>query len=53
MENGIIFNRGVKPGVITKRSLRPHFTRLHITFQNKIDVRGDFEVNGFTANKFD
>src|SRR5438093_3627363 len=53
MENGIIFNRGVKPGVIAKRSLRPHFSRLHITFENEIDVCGHFELNGFTANKLD
>ena len=53
MENRIIFDRGVKAGVIAKRSFRPHLAGLHITFQNKIDVRRNFEVDRFAANKLD
>ena len=53
MENRIIFDRGVKAGVIAKRALRPHLAGLNITFQNKIDVRRHIEIDRFAANEFD
>jgi hypothetical protein len=53
MENRVIFDRGVKAGVIAKWALRPHLTGLNITFQNKIDVRRYIDIDRSTANEFD
>ena len=53
MENWVIFDRGVKAGVIAKWAFRAHLTRLDITFQNKIDIRRDIDINRFAANELD
>jgi hypothetical protein len=39
--------------MIAKRPFRAHVTWLHIPFQNKIDVRGHLQVDGFAANQLD
>jgi hypothetical protein len=53
MENRIVFDCGVKSGVIAEGSFRAHVARLHVAFYNKVDVRRHLQVDGFAANQFD
>ena len=53
MEDRIIFNRSVETGVIAERSFRPHFARLHVTFEDEIDIGRNFEIDGLARNKLD
>ena len=53
MEDRVILNRGVKTGVIAKRAFRAHFLRLHISFQDKIDIRRDIDIDCLAAHQLD
>ena len=53
MENGVVFDCGVKSGVIAKGSFRAHLAWLHITLQNEINVRRHLEIDGFAADQLD
>ena len=44
MKDGIILDRGVEAGVIAERPLGPRLARLHVTFENEIHVRRNFEL---------
>ena len=53
MENRIIFDRGVKTGVIAKRPFRPHLTGLNVAFQNEINICRHIEIDRFAAHQLD
>ena len=53
MEDRVILERGVKAGVIAKRTFRPHLARLHITFEDEINVARDFQLDGLARDKLD
>jgi hypothetical protein len=53
MKHRIIFQRRVITGVIAERSFRPHLPRLHVTFQDNIDIRRNFDIDGFAFHQFD
>ena len=53
MKDGIIFDGSVVTGVIAERTFRPHFARLHVTFENEIDIGRNFEIDRFARNQLD
>ena len=53
MEDRIIFDGSVETGVIAKRTFRPHFARLNVTFQNEIDIGRNFQIDGFALHQLD
>jgi hypothetical protein len=53
MENGVVFDCGVKPGMITKRPFRAHLGWLQITFQNEINVCRHLQVDRFAPHQVD
>ena len=53
MENWVVFHCSVKARVIPKRPFRPHLAGLNITLQDKINVRGNIEIDCFATNELD
>ena len=53
VEDRVILDRGVEPGVIAERSFRPGLAGLDVAFEDEVDVGGDFEVVGEALHQLD
>ena len=51
MENGVILDRGVEPGVIAERAFRSGLARLDISFEHEIDIGRNIEIDCFASNQ--
>ena len=53
MEDRIILDRGVEAGVIAERAFRPRLARLHVAFEDEIDIGRHFEVDRLALHQLD
>src|SRR6516225_2031344 len=53
MKHRIRIKGSIKTGVIAEGTLVAQFARLHVSFQNEIDVCRDLKIYRFTSNELD